>query len=99
MPRDAVVEFEDPHTGWKDTRYRTRRSSRPGWQRIRISGIIGFGRLKIRHTRRRDPVREQDSPSEDRGGAYGTSPDGGHTDGTLAHGPPSLQPSAPYACA
>ncbi|MGW6014893.1 DUF1707 SHOCT-like domain-containing protein [Streptomyces sp. NPDC055210] len=49
VPRDAIVDIEDLHTGWKDTRYKTRRSSRPGGPKIRISGTMGFGRLKIRH--------------------------------------------------
>ncbi|WP_405683841.1 DUF1707 domain-containing protein [Streptomyces sp. NBC_01387] len=52
VPRDAIVEFEDLRTGWKDSRHKTRRSSRPGGPRIRISGAMGFGRLKIRHARR-----------------------------------------------
>ncbi|MET9513744.1 DUF1707 domain-containing protein [Streptomyces sp. NPDC002994] len=52
VPRDAIVDVEDLHTGWKDTLYKTRRRSRPGGPRIRISGTMGFGRLKIRHARR-----------------------------------------------
>ncbi|MFE7838923.1 DUF1707 domain-containing protein [Streptomyces sp. NPDC057474] len=52
VPRDAIVEFEDLQTGWKDTRYKTRRRPRSGGPRIRISGTMGFGRLKIRHARR-----------------------------------------------
>ncbi|MEU9438534.1 DUF1707 domain-containing protein [Streptomyces sp. NPDC048252] len=52
VPRDAIVEYEDLHTGWKDTRYRAPRGSRGGGPRIRISGAMGFGRLKIRHARR-----------------------------------------------
>ncbi|MFC9910011.1 DUF1707 domain-containing protein [Streptomyces sp. NPDC127197] len=52
VPRDAIVDFDDLHTGWKDTLYKTRRRSRPGGPRIRISGTMGFGRLKIRHARR-----------------------------------------------
>ncbi|KQX65179.1 MULTISPECIES: DUF1707 domain-containing protein [unclassified Streptomyces] len=52
VPRDAIVEYEDLHTGWKDTRYRAPRSSRADGPRIRISGTMGFGRLKIRHARR-----------------------------------------------
>lgn len=43
VPRDAIVDFEDLHTGWKDTLYKTRRRSRPGGPRIRISGTMGFG--------------------------------------------------------
>ncbi|MFD3492616.1 DUF1707 domain-containing protein [Streptomyces sp. NPDC058690] len=52
VPRDAIVDVEDLRTGWKDSRYKTRRRSRPGGPRIRISGTMGFGRLKIRHARR-----------------------------------------------
>ncbi|MEU9477922.1 DUF1707 domain-containing protein [Streptomyces sp. NPDC048191] len=52
VPRDAVVDVEGLRTGWKDLRYRARRASRPGGPRIRISGFLGFGRLKIRHARR-----------------------------------------------
>ncbi len=52
VPRDAVVEFEGLRTGWKDTRYKPRRRSRPGGPKIRISGAMEFGRLKIRHARR-----------------------------------------------
>jgi hypothetical protein len=49
VPRDAIVDCEGLHTGWKDLRYRTRRPSRPGGPTIRISGAMGYGRLKIRH--------------------------------------------------
>lgn len=52
VPRDAIVEVEDLQTGWKDTRYKPRRGSRSGGPKIRISGTMGFGRLKIRHARR-----------------------------------------------
>ena len=52
VPRDAIVDIEDLSTVWKDTLYRTRRRSRPGGPKIRISGTMGFGRLKIRHARR-----------------------------------------------
>lgn len=52
VPRDAIVDVEELHTGWKDSLYKTRRRSRPGGPRIRISGAMGFGRLKIRHARR-----------------------------------------------
>ncbi|GHB05543.1 DUF1707 SHOCT-like domain-containing protein [Streptomyces chryseus] len=51
VPRDAIVDFEGLHTGWKDTLYKSRRHSRPGGPRIRISGTMGFGRLRIRHAR------------------------------------------------
>ncbi|MFG3479902.1 DUF1707 domain-containing protein [Streptomyces sp. NPDC047980] len=49
VPRDAIVDAEEVRTGWKDTLYRTRRRTRPGGPRIRISGTMGFGRLEIRH--------------------------------------------------
>ncbi|MFI1221574.1 MULTISPECIES: DUF1707 domain-containing protein [unclassified Streptomyces] len=49
VPRDAIVEIEGLNTGWKDLRYRPRRPSRPGGPRIRFSGAMGYGRLKIRH--------------------------------------------------
>ncbi|WP_084962861.1 DUF1707 SHOCT-like domain-containing protein [Thermoactinospora rubra] len=52
VPRDAIVDVEGLRTGWKDLRYRTRRRSRSGGPRIRISGTVGLGRLKIRHARR-----------------------------------------------
>lgn len=49
VPRDAIVEVGGLATGWKDLRYRPRQPSRPGAPRIRISGALGYGRLKIRH--------------------------------------------------
>ncbi|CAL9525537.1 hypothetical protein SUDANB121_03944 [Nocardiopsis dassonvillei] len=49
VPRDAVVEFDDLNTGWKDTDHRPPRRPRPGGPTVRISGAVGFGRLKIRH--------------------------------------------------
>lgn len=52
VPRDAIVEVEDLQTVWKDARYTPRRPSRPGGPKIRISGTMGFGRLKVRHARR-----------------------------------------------
>lgn len=52
VPRDAIVDAEHLRTGWKDLLYKPRRRSRPGGPRIRISGTMGFGRLKIRHARR-----------------------------------------------
>ncbi|GAB2864556.1 hypothetical protein GCM10027176_77960 [Actinoallomurus bryophytorum] len=52
VPRDAIVEVEELRTGWKDSRYKPRRRSGSGGPRIRISGTMGFGRLKIRHARR-----------------------------------------------
>ena len=52
VPREAVVDVEGLRTGWKDLRYQAPRRSRPGGPTIRISGSMGFGRLKIRHARR-----------------------------------------------
>lgn len=52
VPRDAVVEVEELHTGWKDLRYKARQPSRDGGPRIRVSGAMGYGRLTIRHARR-----------------------------------------------
>lgn len=49
VPRDAIVDVGDLRTQWKDVLYKTRRRSRSGGARIRISGIMGLGRLKIRH--------------------------------------------------
>lgn len=52
VPRDAVVDVEGLRTGLKDLRYRARQPSGPGGPRIRITGTMGTGRLKIRHARR-----------------------------------------------
>lgn len=52
VPRDAIVDLDDLHTGWKDTLYKPRQPSLPGGPKIRISGSMGFGRLRIRHARR-----------------------------------------------
>ncbi|MFD7052727.1 DUF1707 domain-containing protein [Streptomyces mirabilis] len=53
VPRDAIVDFEDLRTVWKEPLYKIRRRrSSPGGPRIRISGTMGLGRLKIRHARR-----------------------------------------------
>ncbi|MEV6840246.1 DUF1707 domain-containing protein [Streptomyces sp. NPDC051133] len=52
VPHDAVVDVEGVRTTWKDLRYKAPRRLRPGGPKIRISGTMGFGRLKIRHARR-----------------------------------------------
>lgn len=52
VPRDAIVDVEGLHTGWREPCYRPRRRSRPGGPTIRIFGTVGLGRLKIRHGRR-----------------------------------------------
>ena len=51
VPRDAVVEVDDL-TGWKSPLHRTRRRSRADGPKIRISGTMGLGRLRVRHARR-----------------------------------------------
>ncbi|MFH8373973.1 DUF1707 domain-containing protein [Streptomyces cyaneofuscatus] len=52
VPRDAAVNLDAVQTGWKDLRYRPRQPSRPGGPVIRISGAMGYGRLRVRHARR-----------------------------------------------
>ncbi|GAA2686155.1 DUF1707 domain-containing protein [Streptomyces lunalinharesii] len=52
VPRDAIIDVEGLSTGWKDLRYRPGRRSRSDGPKIRISGSMGFGRLKIHHARR-----------------------------------------------
>ncbi|MBQ0983636.1 DUF1707 and DUF2154 domain-containing protein [Streptomyces sp. F63] len=52
VPRDAVVDTEGLQTVWKVSSYKPSRRSRPGGPKIRITGAMGFGRLKIRHARR-----------------------------------------------
>ncbi|MFJ9692715.1 DUF1707 domain-containing protein [Kitasatospora sp. NPDC101183] len=52
VPAGAIVELDGLVTQWKDTRYRLpRRTERTG-PTIRISGVMGFGRLTVRHARR-----------------------------------------------
>ncbi|MCR8579127.1 DUF1707 domain-containing protein [Streptomyces sp. Isolate_219] len=51
VPRDAIVNVDGLHTAWKDTDYRANQQARPGGPKIRISGTMGYGRLKIRHAR------------------------------------------------
>jgi hypothetical protein len=52
VPRDAIVDVEDLRAGWKAPLYKTPPRSRSRGPKIRISGTMGFGRLKIRHARR-----------------------------------------------
>ncbi|MGW5355996.1 DUF1707 SHOCT-like domain-containing protein [Streptomyces sp. NPDC004031] len=52
VPRDAIVEVGDLTTAWKDLRYRPRPTTSATAPTIRVSGVVGFGRLKIRHARR-----------------------------------------------
>ncbi|MFJ7250088.1 DUF1707 domain-containing protein [Kitasatospora sp. NPDC098652] len=50
VPRNAVVDLTALHAGLKQPRYRARRTVRPGGPVIRISGGMGTGRLRIRHS-------------------------------------------------
>ncbi|WP_427892533.1 DUF1707 SHOCT-like domain-containing protein [Kribbella sp. GL6] len=52
LPRNAVVDFDSVHTEWKDTRYKPARNPAADGPRVRLTGVLGFGRLKIRHARR-----------------------------------------------
>jgi hypothetical protein len=61
VPRDAVVDIEGLRTGWKDSRYRTPRRRNAVGPKIRISGVMGFGRLRIRHARQLTPFRRSRS--------------------------------------
>ena len=49
-----MVDLDDftLEAGWKDLRYKIPRQPRPGGPTIRISGVMGYGRLKIRHALR-----------------------------------------------
>jgi hypothetical protein len=51
LPRNARVEYDGVTTAWKDTRYRPAKNSTGAGPRIRITGVMGFGRLKITHAR------------------------------------------------
>ncbi|MEV5597090.1 DUF1707 domain-containing protein [Streptomyces sp. NPDC052496] len=51
VPRDAIVNVDGLQAGWKDPVYRPHQQPRPGGPKIRISGTMGFGRLKVRHAR------------------------------------------------
>jgi hypothetical protein len=51
LPPNARVEYDGVTTAWKDTRYRPAKTSTGAGPRIRITGVMGFGRLKITHAR------------------------------------------------
>ncbi|MGC0422789.1 DUF1707 SHOCT-like domain-containing protein [Embleya sp. AB8] len=53
LPRDAVVEFEDLETVWKQPSHKPPRTARKNGPRVRITGSMQFGRLKIRYKRAR----------------------------------------------
>jgi hypothetical protein len=52
LPADAVVDLNDLRTDWRLPTYTPPPSADPGGPRIRISGNIKYGRLKVRHKRR-----------------------------------------------
>lgn len=49
LPDDAVVDSDDLSTVWKQPIYKTPQRLDAGGPRIRISGTMEYGRLKIRH--------------------------------------------------
>jgi hypothetical protein len=49
LPDDAVIDIEDLSTVWKQPIYKTPPRFDAGGPRIRISGTMEYGRLKIRH--------------------------------------------------
>ena len=51
LPRNAIVDFDSLHTEWKDTRYKPSPTPGSGGPTIKLTGVMGFGRLKIRHAR------------------------------------------------
>lgn len=52
VPRDAVVDIDGFRSTWKDSQYLPPRQSTGTGPRIRITGSLGFGKLRIRHARR-----------------------------------------------
>ncbi|MCX5384325.1 DUF1707 domain-containing protein [Streptomyces sp. NBC_00083] len=52
VPRGAVVDIEDLHCVWKDPHVGVPRHSTQGAPRIRVSGTMEYGRLKVRWARR-----------------------------------------------
>ncbi|WP_031063884.1 DUF1707 SHOCT-like domain-containing protein [Streptomyces sp. NRRL WC-3742] len=52
VPFGAVVDLDGLTTGWKDIDYRIPRRTQPAGPTIRISGVMGYGRLTVRHASR-----------------------------------------------
>ncbi|MGW7686170.1 DUF1707 SHOCT-like domain-containing protein [Kribbella sp. NPDC054772] len=52
VPRDAVVDLDGLTTAMKDSRYQPPAASTGTGPRIRITGTVGFGKVRIRHARR-----------------------------------------------
>ncbi|EXU66152.1 hypothetical protein Z951_21365 [Streptomyces sp. PRh5] len=51
VPPDATVDFEDLHADWKQPVYKNPGYHESNGPRIRISGTMGYGRLRIKHRR------------------------------------------------
>ncbi len=49
LPDDAVVDIDDLRTVWKQPIYKVPQRFDAGGPRIRISGTMEYGRLKVRH--------------------------------------------------
>ncbi|EPH43145.1 DUF1707 domain-containing protein [Streptomyces aurantiacus] len=52
VPHDADVDLNGVRAMWKDPHDKTGQPPRPGGPKIRISGTMGMGRLKVRRARR-----------------------------------------------
>lgn len=52
VPRDAMVDYESLNASWKQPAYKAPLRGGSSGPRIRISGTMGYGRLRIRHRRR-----------------------------------------------
>jgi hypothetical protein len=51
VPRNATVDYEGLRAGWKQPVYRAPRHPRAGGPRVRITGTMEYGRLRIKHRR------------------------------------------------
>ncbi|WP_318211535.1 MULTISPECIES: DUF1707 domain-containing protein [unclassified Streptomyces] len=51
VPREATVDYEGLTAGWKQPAYKAPPRGGSDGPRIRISGTMGYGRLRIRHRR------------------------------------------------
>jgi hypothetical protein len=52
LPDDAVVDLDDLRTVWKQPAYMAHEHPGTGGPRIRITGTMEYGRLKVRHKSR-----------------------------------------------
>ncbi|WBB58704.1 DUF1707 domain-containing protein [Streptomyces sp. WMMC500] len=52
VPHDAAVDLDGLTTGYRDVVYKPPRRPATGGPTIRITGVMGFGRLTVRHARR-----------------------------------------------